>query len=81
MNLKELGTEYMQQYERLMERIAEIKKQYDSATPEIKRKSHIRIKELMTTATYLKKTAEKLIGYYDKKNKRRYWNEKKHPKP
>ncbi len=78
MNLTSLGEEYMKQYTVLMTRVAEIKAKYDTASPEVKRKSRIRLKELMTTAAYLKKTAEKLINYYEKSKVRcRY--EKKHP--
>lgn len=77
MELKELGEEYMRQYTALMEKVTEIKKKYDTASPEMQRKSRIRIKELLSTAIYLKHTAEKLINYYEK-SKRRYPYEKKH---
>lgn len=79
MDLKELGEEYMNQYTLLMNRVAAIKKEYDNASPEVQRKSRIRLKELMSTAAYLKHTAENLIYYYQK-SKRRYNNEKKHVK-
>ena len=78
MNIQELGKEYMERYEILMEKVSRIKQEYDSACPEVQRKSRVRIKELMSTAIYLKKTAEKLIGYYEKKSTRRYINEKKY---
>ena len=77
MNLRELGNEYMTQYTRLMDRVAEIKAKYDTAPPEARRKSRIRIKELMSTAAYLKRTAEKLINYYHKREVR-YRNEKEY---
>ena len=77
MELKELGEEYMRQYTALMEKVTEIKKKYDTASPEMQRKSRIRIKELLSTAIYLKHTAEKLINYYEK-SKRRCPYEKKH---
>ena len=80
MELKELGEEYMKQYTVLMDKVAEIKMKYDTAPPEAQRKSRIRIKELISTAIYLKHTAEKLINYYEK-SKRRSSNEKKHIKP
>lgn len=77
MDLRELGEEYMSQYTVLMNKVTAIKKEYDNASPEVKRKCRIRLKELMSTATYLKHTAENLIFYYQK-SKRRYTNEKKH---
>ena len=80
MDLKELGEEYMSQYTVLMNKVTAIKKEYDSASPEVQRKCRIRLRELMTTAAYLKHTAEDLIFYYQK-SKRRYPNEKKHTEP
>ena len=77
MDLKELGEEYMEQYNALMEKVAVIKQQYDTASYEVQRKSRIRIKELISTAVYLKQTAEKLINYYEK-SKRRCRYEEKH---
>ncbi len=81
MKLEELGKEYSNQYNLLMKRVEEIKKEYDNATPEIQRKSRIRIRELITTATYLKHTADKLLSYYNKTAVRRKANETKHLKP
>lgn len=78
MNIQELGKEYKVQYKALMERVAQIKREYDTACPEVQRKSRIRIKELMTTAVYLKKTGDMLINYYEKRAARRYINEKMH---
>lgn len=78
MNLQELGNEYFKQYKILMEKVAEIKKQYAKASPEVKRKNRIRMKELMSTALYLKQTAEKLMNYYEKSARRYTKNEEKH---
>ena len=43
MNIQELGKEYKVQYKALMERVAQIKREYDTACPEVQRKSRIRM--------------------------------------
>lgn len=64
MTLKELGEEYLKQYERIKKHIKELKATESGLTRKQQLKLHSRLLALYTDAASLRVTGEHLISYY-----------------
>ena len=63
-SIQDLGQQYLQQYNLLMQRISELKNKMPKMRAEEKRLARIRLRELFATAVHLKEVGDKLVAYY-----------------
>lgn len=64
MTLENLGMEYMDRWNILMERIKKLYEQSKTLPPEKRRKVNKRINSLLSSAKACKETANHLLNYY-----------------